>query len=360
MGVFSDAQLHAILGQFSVAPGEYSLVPLTQGYINDTFIARDAKGPVYILQRINHEVFPNVEGILNNIALAFHYLNGADYHTISLIRTRTGKPFFKGKSLAIGYWRLMTYMDDSQAYDIAGNPKIAHGAGKIIGTFHQLLDQAPKDRFVDTIANFHNLGSRENQFGAALSQAVQERLQNAKGPIGFAQEILEILHKQIPENLPERICHNDTKLNNILFSKTSGLPLCLIDLDTLMKGYFHYDFGDAVRTVVNTAPEDERELDKIVFDKTLFTAFVDGLAEVRPFLNPIEIRALPLGAVLMPFLHGLRALTDYLNGDVYYKISYPGQNLDRCLSLFRFTEKAQAQLQFMTEILAQRMVPLPE
>ena len=153
--------------------------------------------------------------------------------------------------------------------------------------------------------------------------------------------------------LPVRLCHNDTKLNNILFSKTNNKALCLIDLDTLMKGYFFYDFGDAARTIANTAAEDEKDLNKITFNKELFSAFIDGLKNSTRFLSASELKTLPLGVVFMPFIHGLRALTDYLNGNIYYQVAYENQNLDRCLSLFNFAEKAYAEIDFISKEIKQ-------
>ncbi|NNE77985.1 MAG: aminoglycoside phosphotransferase family protein, partial [Pricia sp.] len=180
----------------------------------------------------------------------------------------------------------------------------------------------------------------------------------AKEAIQFAHEVLAQLESVKLKDLPIRICHNDTKLNNILFSKKTKKALCLIDLDTLMRGYFLYDFGDAVRTIVNTAPEDEREHHKITFITSLFESFVDGIAANEKFLSKAEIETLHWGAVLMPFLHGIRALTDYLNGNIYYKVAYENQNLDRCLSLFDFTAKALNHIDYMKGILGAKLAPV--
>ncbi|MGB3150242.1 MAG: phosphotransferase, partial [Maribacter sp.] len=181
----------------------------------------------------------------------------------------------------------------------------------------------------------------------ALRTSENKKLETAKNAIHFARKTLVQLKEIDFAQIPLRICHNDTKLNNILFSKISGKALCLIDLDTLMKGYFFYDFGDAVRTIANTAPEDERDNNKITFNKSLFSAFIKGLADNGLFLLKEELDSLCFGAVFMPFIHGLRALTDYLNNDRYYKTTYENQNLDRCSSLFNFTQKALDNVPFM-------------
>ena len=155
--------------------------------------------------------------------------------------------------------------------------------------------------------------------------------------------------------LPKRLCHNDTKLNNILFSKTTNKALCMIDLDTLMPGLFLYDFGDAIRTIVNPIPENSTDYDAITFDKELFTAFIDGLAPHISFLTKEEKETMALGAVYMPFIHGLRALTDFLNNNTYYKVSYENQNLDRCTNLFTFTNAAFENLDFMNALVIEKL-----
>ncbi|RKN79336.1 phosphotransferase enzyme family protein [Ulvibacterium marinum] len=355
MSRYSHNELNFLLENFSIAKKEYSLSPLTDGYINDTFLVKEGIAPVYILQRINHDVFPNVSGIMNNIEKAFSFLKSDDYHNISLVQTVTGQSYYSHKKEGATYWRLMTYMDNSLAHNTTENPKIAFGAGKIIGEFHRLLSPAKPESFVEIIPGFHDLNLRKKQFNESLSMRASDRQNTAKNAIAFAKNTLETLKELDHLELPLRICHNDTKLNNILFSKKTDQPLCLIDLDTLMSGFFHFDFGDAIRTIVNTAPEDEQDHDNIVFRRDLFDSFIDGLAMNGAFLTQAEIDVLPMGAVLMPFLHGIRALTDYLNGDVYYKVAYENQNLDRCLSLFDFTQKALEELDFMKDSIANRL-----
>lgn len=355
MSCYSHNELNFLLENFSIAQRKYSLSPLTHGYINDTFLVKEGDTPVYILQRINHDVFPNVSGIMNNIEKAFSFLKSDDYHNISLVQTISGQSYYSHKKEGTTYWRLMTYKDNSLAYNTTENPKIAFGAGKIIGEFHRLLSSAKPESFVDIIVGFHDLTLRKNQFNESLSLGATDRKNTAKTAIAFAKNTLETLKELDHLELPLRICHNDTKLNNILFSKKTDLPLCLIDLDTLMSGFFHFDFGDAIRTIVNTAPEDEQDHGNIVFRRDLFDSFIDGLATNGAFLTQAEIDVLPMGVVLMPFLHGIRALTDYLNGDVYYKVAYKNQNLDRCLSLFDFTQKALEELDFMKDSITGRL-----
>lgn len=340
----SENDLTSILSQFNLEQKAYSFSTLNIGYINDTYLVSFNERPVYILQRINHGVFENVDGLMHNIDHTFNHLISEDYSKVELIRTLTDKSYLSDES---GYWRIMTYIEDSTTYNTTTSPEIAFEAGRIISTFHKLLAHTDKAQYADTIPDFHSLDLREGQFKDALTTSNSEKQEVAKQAILFAKEMLLQLKNMAPKALPIRICHNDTKLNNILFSKDSQKALCLIDLDTLMKGHFHYDFGDAIRTIVNTAPEDEQDHSKITFDKKLFEAFIQGLATDGSFLTSEEIQALPYGAVLLPFLHGIRALTDHLNGNIYYKVSYENQNLDRCLSLFDFTNKAFLNIDYM-------------
>ncbi len=347
MKPYSDNDLNAILEHFSVMKKEYGFSLLTDGYINDTFLVSEDGSPRYILQRINHKVFKNISGVMNNIKNALRYLDAPDYSKITLVETQSGKGYLETYEESSDYWRMMTYIDESTAHNITTDSKIAFEAGRIIGKFHLLLQDADSENYVDTIPKFHDLDLRKKQFKTALSTAAGDKISIADSAIEFAKKTLSVLETIDTTELPMRICHNDTKLNNILFSQETGKALCLIDLDTLMRGRFMYDFGDAVRTIVNTAPEDEKDHSKITFKKELFEAFVDGLAENKSIFSLEEINTLSWGAVLMPFLHGIRALTDYLNGNIYYKVAYENQNLDRCLSLFDFTGKALQKREYM-------------
>jgi Ser/Thr protein kinase RdoA (MazF antagonist) len=352
MGSQNNDTIIAVLQHFCVEDKSYTVEVINKGYINDTYMVLEKKHPVYILQRINHTVFSNINGIMANITNALSTLNDPQYRKIELLKTIDDQAYYENDD---GYWRLMSYIDKTTTYNTTKDATVAFEAGRIIGKFHQLMDGAPHEDFIDTTPNFHNIELREKQFISAKLNATSTKLELATDVVLFAENILGKLKVLRPSKLPVRICHNDTKLNNILFSKDTRQALCLIDLDTIMKGYFYYDFGDAVRTVVNTAQEDEKELGKITFDKKLFESFVEGLASNGSVLSQEEISSLPLGVVFMPFIHGLRALTDYLNNNVYYKVTYENQNHDRCLSLFDFTQKALNELDYMHKVVAMKL-----
>lgn len=341
-----------ILQSFKLTGEQFDYTPLTAGLINDTYLITDAKKQQFILQKINQHVFKNAGVLMNNIGFALPFLTAEDYTKITFVDTEKGTNYVRQNG---AFWRMMTFIPNSTTYNTTTDTNIAFEAGRIVGKFHSLLAPAEVSLFEDTLPKFHNLNHRTQEFEQALKTADNEKLVTAKNAIEKARDFLTELHHLDNSKLPLRICHNDTKLNNILFSKTTAKALCLIDLDTLMKGYFYYDFGDAIRTVVNTAPEDEQDHEQIVFNENLFKAFVDGLASQSNFLTDAEKESVPLGAVFMPFLHGLRALTDYLNNNVYYKVAYENQNLDRCLSLFNFAEKALQKKEVMAAYIQQKL-----
>ena len=350
---YTLVQLQEILGCFTVEDKRYSFQPLTTGLINDTFLVFSKENPVYILQRINHNVFSDVNGLMSNISSALKALKAIDYKELQLVKTIHGSYFTRAVS---GYWRLMGFIPNSTTHNTTVQKETAYEAGRIIGKFHLLLAAQNPLGYIDTIPRFHDIALREQQFMRAIASADTLKLEHAKVHIAYAKKTLSTLNELALNALPLRVCHNDTKLNNILFSNKTGKGLCLIDLDTIMKGYFFYDFGDAIRTVVNTAPEDEQQLDKICFEEHLFIAFVKGLASNPSFLSKAELDSLPMGAVFMPFIHGLRALTDYLENNRYYKVAYENQNLDRCVSLFDFSKKALDRIPFMEKEL-RRLFP---
>lgn len=340
----TSASIIKILVEFNLNGNSTQWTPLNNGLINDTYIVKEDDGEQYILQKINTQVFKNAGILMANIQFTLPILNADDYEQITFLKTRSDKNYLVQND---EFWRMMTFIPNSTTYNTTTHPTTAFEAGRIIGKFHQLLQHIDTTLIEDTLPNFHKLSHRKNEFKQALQNATKEKLNVADKAIKKAQHFITELAHLNTGSLPIRVCHNDTKLNNILFSKTSEKALCLIDLDTIMQGFFFYDFGDAIRTIVNTAAEDEQDHSLITFNEALFTSFVDGLASNGPILSSAEKESLPLGAVFMPFIHGLRALTDYLNNNTYYKVSYENQNLDRCLSLFNFAEKALDRKHYM-------------
>ena len=339
-------QLEDLLKNFKIPSKNYAFAPISNGLINDTYLVSADQNPLYILQKINTKVFQNTEALVQNLDLVLPNLHSSNYQKVELLGTYASKNYYMSDSKEV--WRLMTYIKDSQVFNTTENANIAFEAGKIIALFHTLLLDLDIHLLADTLPNFHNLSLRYEQFLTALKKAKIEKIKEAKKAIRFVEENVKVFLEMPIDNLPIRVCHNDTKLNNILFSKQKK-ALCLIDLDTLMRGVFLYDFGDAARTIVNTAREDEIALGKINFKPELFEALVSGIASQARFLTIQEKKLLPLSVALMPFLHGIRALTDFLENNKYYKVKYPNQNLDRCNSLFAFSKIALEKQEFMED-----------
>ena len=339
--------LERVINEFNIDASLLKFSPITHGYINDTYLASLKDEPKFIVQRLNHLVFENYETLQRNIDLATSKLIHKDYAQISFLKTRDNASLLQ---LDGTIWRVMNYIPNSRTFNTTSDATIAFEAGKIVGLFHSLLTDEDLALYDDVIPQFHDLPMRIGQFNQAFKIADNIDIATAQSEIDFANAVWPIFKEIYSVNIPLRICHNDTKLNNILFD-TNKKALCLIDLDTIMKGWFMFDFGDAIRTIVNAASEDEKNLDKIQFDLSQFRAFVSGLKASELKLSELELKYLAHGAALMPFIHGLRALTDYLNKNKYYKVSYPEQNLDRAKSLFRSSQLALDHLEDMQTII---------
>ena len=344
--------LDHIIDNFTVDQEKFNYIPLSNGMINDTYLVSANDIPLYILQNINTAVFTRIDSLIHNIDLVLPNLASDDYEKVILEKTKSETSFYKEYNSNI--WRLMTYVKNSQVYNTTTDPEVAFEAGRIIGAFHKLLANFDPGLLQETLIDFHNIAFRYGQFLEAQPKAKPENIEKAKTAIDFVKKYIPMLLELQKVKLPVRACHNDTKLNNILFSNQNK-ALCLIDLDTIMPGYFLYDFGDAVRTIVNKAPEDEIKLELINFDRAIFESFIKGIAVNGMILTKTEIDHLSLGAILLPFLHGIRALTDFLENNRYYKVRYENQNLDRCNSLFEFSRLAIENKDFMDECIKKHL-----
>lgn len=345
--------LKDILSQFGISPEGSQFEQTDQGLINTTYFVYFGKQRKYVLQRINEFVFPNSSALFHNLEKTLSHLSSPEYELVQYHRTPEGKLFCRSKDSEL--WRLMSYLPGSISFHHTSDRVIAFEAGRILGLFHRQLKTLNPGDLKITLDKFHNLEWRMEQYHRAAEKANVKDLQRTADLQKTVEEIAQELSKLQAMNLPIRVCHNDTKLNNILFSQDKK-ALCLIDLDTLMPGLLLYDFGDAVRTLANPAPEEETELRKISFSTEMFTAFVEGMALNRSVFSSEEVESLALGPVYMPFLHGLRAYTDFLMGNVYYTVSYPDENLDRARSLFHFAKLAREHEPLMQKILQEKML----
>lgn len=321
---------------------------LTSGHINDTYLVETDQGS-YILQKLNHLVFPNIPELMNNkVKVAMHLAQKNDYSyaLLHFYPVPTGEYYFQDEEGF--YWNMMDFIPDSKVLDKTETEEQAGEAGKAFGAFIKALDDFDANELYEIIPDFHKMSFRYQQFDEAIARAGEERKQKASSWIEQVlasrkkMHQLQELHEQ--GEIPLRVTHNDTKLSNILFDMNDH-ALSVIDWDTLMPGIVHYDFGDSVRTICSMATEDERDLSKVAFNREFYHAYHQAFTkELMGILTQKEIELLALAPPTITFIMGLRFLTDYLNGDVYYKIKYPDHNLDRAANQFTLVKRMEAVL----------------
>ncbi len=339
--------------------------PYEVGHIHDTYIAtfQNTDGAVqrYTLQRINHNVFQTPEKLMNNIQKVTAYLRekiaatGGDpaRETLTLVHTTEGKTFYT--TPAGDYWRVYIFIENTQTYEEIQSLDHAYNVSRAFGRFQNLLRDFPAEELHETIPNFHHTPKRFEAFLDAVEKDTQERVRFAGEEIEFVKARAEnapVLVDLIRQGeLPLRVTHNDTKFNNVLIDNKTGEGVCVVDLDTVMPGSSLYDFGDSVRSGANPAAEGESDLSKVEIDLERFEGFVHGyLDATRDFLTPLEIDLLPFSAKLMTVECGMRFLTDYLQGDVYFKIDHESHNLDRARTQFKIVADMEGKFGRMGEI----------
>lgn len=343
-----EKNLLQLVSHFDVQGTVKSVKPLGNGLINDTYkvAMNEEDAPAYVLQRINNAIFKDVELLQSNIEAVTAHLRkkleekqvaDIDRRVLHFIKAETGKTYWREADDT--YWRMMRFIPNAFTYETV-NEKYSHAAGLAFGEFEAALVDLPQ-QLGETIPDFHNMELRARQ----LKEAVQN---NPVKRLSVVESMVEELNRNMEEmckaeqlhrdgKLPKRICHCDTKVNNMMFD-ADGNILCVIDLDTVMPSYVFSDYGDFLRTGANFTAEDDPNLANVGFNMEIFKAFTKGyLTSAGAFLTPIEREHLPFAAKLFPFMQCVRFLTDYINGDVYYKIKYPEHNLDRAknqLALF--------------------------
>ena len=336
-----------------------------EGHINDTFAVYvqrlDGEARRFILQRINTGVFTNPERLMQNIEGVTAFLRkkivagGGDpeRETLTVIPTRDGRLFYTDTEG--GAWRCYPFIEGGVCLQKAETAEQFAAAGRSFGRFLRLLEDYPADTLYETIDKFHDTRDRLAKFRAALEADALGRAKDVPEEIRFvldrAEDCAVLMDQLEAGKLPLRVTHNDTKLNNIILDKETGEGLCVIDLDTIMPGLALNDYGDSIRFGATTAAEDEPDLSKVHFDLSLYTAYTRGYLEAAgDALTPAEKENLPWGAKLMTLECGIRFLTDYLQGDTYFKIHRPGHNLDRCRTQFKLVADMEREWETMHEI----------
>lgn len=349
--------LNEILSHFSV---EVTIEPYGNGHINDTYLT--GSSPRYILQRINTNVFKNPKEVMDNILNVTEHVRkkiiaaGGDpeRETLRVIKTKTGENYYEAKNGDC--YRMYNYIENSVSYDITETPEQLFQAGRAFGRFQNMLSDFPADKLFETIPDFHDTRKRFENLKNAIKADKAGRAASVKDEIDFAlsfeEEVGIVVDALKDGSLPCRVTHNDTKLNNVMFDKETGEAVCVIDLDTVMPGSLLYDYGDALRFGASTGAEDETDLSKIEFSLEYFEAFTNGfLGELGSAITEKECELLAFSAKLITYEIGIRFLTDYLEGDTYFKIHREHHNLDRCRTQFKLVADIEKKTDKMNEII---------
>ena len=353
-------KLKEILRKFAVDGDFDNVKPLGNGLINDTYVACETGSgrPGYVLQRINHHVFKDVALLQNNICAVTRHLReklaaagetDLKRKVLTPVALRGSDRTYYHDEATDTYWRVTEYIPDAVTVETV-TPQSSRDSGEAFGRFQALLVDLP-DELGEPIPDFHNMELRLRQLDEAVKNDVAGRMDEVReelAQIAMRAETMTLAQRLHREGvLPKRICHCDTKVNNMLFDR-DGSVLCVIDLDTVMPSFVFSDYGDFLRTGANTGAEDDAELNNVEFDMEIFKAFTEGyLKGASSFLLPVEIENLPHAAALFPYMQAVRFLTDYINGDTYYKISYPEHNLVRTraqLKLLSSVEQHMAEM----------------
>lgn len=338
--------------------------PYGSGHINDTYLVtlkeNDEEKKV-ILQRMNKSIFTKPVELMENVLGVTSYLreriieNGGDpeRETLNVIPTAEGKPYFVDSEGE--YWRAYKFITGATSYDAVETPEDFYQSAVSFGNFQRLLAEYPAETLHETIEGFHDTKARFAVFKKAVEEDVCGRAASVQKEIDFVlahEDVANVFGDMLAKGeLPLRVTHNDTKLNNIMIDDATRKGICVIDLDTVMPGLAMNDFGDSIRFGASTAAEDEQDLSKVSCDMGLFEIYTKGYIEgCGGRLTQKEIEMLPMGAKVMTFECGMRFLTDYLEGDHYFKIHREGHNLDRCRTQFKLVEDMEAKWNTMQEI----------
>lgn len=317
------------------------------GHIHDTYLVRLDDGVDYVLQRMNTTVFPDPDAVCRNVQRVCEHLGGTPRRSLTWLRTPDGGILARDESGAP--WRMCLRIPRVRSVDRVESEHQAWQAGYAFGDFQARLSDLPGPRLDEVLPGFHDTPRRYGAFEAAVAADPLGRAATVAEEIAFARSRRTMAGRLLDLHragaIPERITHNDTKINNVLLDEETGEALCVIDLDTVMPGLAHYDFGDMVRTVTNAGEEDEADLSRVEMRRPLYDALLRGYLEAAGgFLNETEIAELPFSGKLLTYEVALRFLTDHLLGDTYFRIHHPGHNLQRARAQFALLRSMERQL----------------
>lgn len=362
--MINEAAVAKIVENFLIAGKLHSFTLIPTGHINSTYIVEyNISGKIvpYLLQKINLDVFKNADQLMANISCVTSFVRDKiiaqggdpDRETLFVKPTFTGDTYYEDDEGNV--WRMYNYIENAYSPDSIESGEVFFSAGLAFGNFQNMLSDFPADKLYETIPNFHNTAKRYANLRASVELDVKKRAAEVQEEINFAVQrkndtfvLVDMIEKG---ELPLRVTHNDTKLNNVLFDKDTNKPICIVDLDTVMPGLSLYDFGDSIRFGANTAAEDERDVSKVSLDLALYEAFTRGyLTSAGMSLTAAEVAYMPFASKLMTFECGMRFLTDYLDGDVYFGIKCPDHNLVRCRTQFALVADIEKKYDAMVEI----------
>lgn len=366
MPLYREQHLQEISRQFQIYGQILHAEPCKIGHINETYTATYDQGGVlvrYIHQRVNQSVFRNPVQVMENVMRVTTHLQhklhgqGARQMTrraLTVVPTHDGKPYYCDGNGE--FWRTFVFVERVQSFESVQSPQQAFEAGRAFGEFQALLADLPGERLHETIPDFHNTRKRFETLKRAVSEDHCNRARFAAPEIAFALEQEEwidtLLNALARGEVPERITHNDTKFNNVMLDWETGRAMCVVDLDTVMPGLVHYDFGDMVRTTTSPTLEDEKDLSKVQMQMPMFEGLARGYVQAAGgILQPAERRYLAFAGKLITFTIGIRFLADYLMGDVYFRVHRPDHNLDRCRTQFRLVESIAQQEEAMQKFI---------
>lgn len=359
-------EVQRITRMFDISGEVHSITEIKKGYINRTYrvetMTDDGKLHMYTLQRINTNVFPDVDALMENFVLVTDYLHarlllpghGANGSVHRIRSTIDGRPYVRESS---GCWRMMTHFDGVYTLDIPDSPQTFYYAGQAFGKFIERMSDIDADKIKTVIPNFHNTWNRYRELEEAVANDPVGRVKDVLPEIEFIRAhkyIYPIIAQKLESGqIPTRICHNDCNLNNILFDNETHLPVAIIDLDTVMPSSPLYDYGDSMRIGTNTAVDDEKDLSKVSCDLNLYEQYARGwLESCGKMLTKEELELLPYASLVITSEDGIRFLMDYINGDTYYNIFYPRQNLDRARTQLKLLKDMEKKLPEIKEILS--------
>jgi len=357
-------ELKSVVDHFHVRGRLTEITSLTRGHINDTYVlaTEENRQPVrYILQRINHNVFKDPVSLMQNIVRVTEHIRGKmtridpdqAARQLTVMASDNGAGFHRDAKG--NFWRVYNFIEGAVTYDTVQSAELAYEAARMFGWFLRMLTDLSRPTLHATIADFHNTPERFETFEQVIKEDKCNRAKNAKAEIDFVFEnvgLCDILqHLTDKAEIPIRITHNDTKVNNVMLDTATNKGVCVIDLDTVMPGLSVYDFGDMVRTAATFADEDERDLSKVTINMPMFEVLAKGFAEqTRHFLTAVEKKHLVFGAKLITFEQCIRFLTDYLAGDIYYKVKRQGQNLDRTRTQMKLVQSITEHEEAMDDV----------